>query len=209
MLGDALHVLISPTYLRPRDLKWVLPLAGATAAALNTDTQVMTDVVSQNPSFNQTAINISDGLRYGFIAAPLSMVAIGSHNSDGKLRETGILATEAWVDAYVFGDIVKLASFRERPYQDNARGRFYVGSAGYDSSFVSGHSLVAWSSAAAIAQEYKSPWVALGVYTAATGVSVTRVLGQQHFPTDALLGSACGWLIGHYVVRAHHHADRR
>jgi len=47
--------------------------------------------------------------------------------------------------------------------------------------------------------------VQAGVYTAATGVSLTRVLGQQHFPTDVLLGAAGGWLIGHYVFRAHHH----
>jgi membrane-associated phospholipid phosphatase len=40
-----------------------------------------------------------------------------------------------------------------------------------------------------------------------TGVSLTRVLGQEHFPTDVLVGSAAGWLIGHYVYRKHrlHH----
>jgi len=32
-------------------------------------------------------------------------------------------------------------------------------------------------------------------------------MGQEHFPTDVLIGAAGGWLIGHFVYRAHHHAD--
>jgi len=120
-------------------------------------------------------------------------------------RETGILGGEAIGDAYIVDQIVKLCAWRERPYQDNGQGEFFIGNAGADSSFVSSHSMVAWSSAAVIAGEYHSRWVQLGVYTAAAGVSATRVMGQQHFPSDVLLGAASGWLVGHYVFRAHHH----
>jgi membrane-associated phospholipid phosphatase len=42
------------------------------------------------------------------------------------------------------------------------------------------------------------------LYSAATGISVTRVLGQQHFPSDVLVGSAAGWFVGHYVYHKHH-----
>jgi membrane-associated phospholipid phosphatase len=208
MAADAVHILIAPAYLRTRDLKWLLPLTAAGATAFATDTHTMRDVVSHDPSFNQTAINVSDGLRYGFIAAPVGMYAWGKVKNDERSRETGILASQAWVEAYIVGDIVKLCSFRERPTADNAKGDFYIGASGADSSFISGHSLVAWSSAAVIAGEYRNPWAQLGVYTAATGVSLTRVLGQQHFPSDVLIGSSVGWLIGHYVYRAHHHAPR-
>ena len=48
--------------------------------------------------------------------------------------------------------------------------------------------MVLWASAAVIAEEYHSKWLQTGVYTAATGVSLTRVLGQQYFPTDVLIG---------------------
>jgi membrane-associated phospholipid phosphatase len=63
--------------------------------------------------------------------------------------------------------------------------------------------------AASLAGEYRSPWIRASLYSVATGVSLTRVLGQQHFPGDVLAGSAAGWLVGHYVFRAHHrhHAD--
>jgi membrane-associated phospholipid phosphatase len=208
MLADAAHIVVSPIYVRTRDLAYLLPLAGASAAAFATDTHAMRDVVSHDTGFNQTAINVSDAGRDGFIAAPAAMFLWGTAVHNEKARETGILASQAWVEAYLVGDIVKLASFRERPASDNARGNFYIGSSGADSSFISGHSMVAWSSAAVIAGEYRSPWAQLGVYTAASAVSMTRVLGQQHFPSDVLIGSAAGWLIGHYVYRAHHHADK-
>ncbi|HEY4382772.1 MAG TPA: phosphatase PAP2 family protein [Acidobacteriaceae bacterium] len=202
---NGVNIFASPTYLRKRDLKWVLPVAAGTAVAFATDTHTMTSVVSTNPSFNQTAVNVSNGLVDGLIAAPVALFGIGQLRHEERPRETGILGGEAMVGAFVVGQVVKLCTFRERPSADGAQGEFYTGSAGADSSFVSTHSLVAWSSAAVIAGEYPSKWVQLGVYTAAAGVSASRVLGREHFPSDVLLGAAGGWLIGHYVFRAHHH----
>ena len=74
-----------------------------------------------------------------------------------------------------------------------------------DSSFPSSHCVVAWSAAAVIAGEYPSRWTQFLIYSAATGVSLTRVMGQQHFPSDVLVGSAAGWLVGHYVFHHHNH----
>jgi hypothetical protein len=37
----------------------------------------------------------------------------------------------------------------------------------------------------------------------ATAVSVARVTGRNHFPSDALVGSAVGYLVGGYVYRQH------
>jgi len=206
MLNDGEHIVVSPIYLRRSDLKWLLPLTGAAAAAFATDTHTMTQVVSSNASFNQANVNLSNGLVYGMIALPASMFVVGEASPQhDHARETGILGGEAIGDAYIVDQIVKLCAWRERPYQDNGQGEFFIGNAGADSSFVSSHSMVAWSSAAVIAGEYHSRWVQLGVYTAAAGVSATRVMGQQHFPSDVLLGAASGWLVGHYVFRAHHH----
>lgn len=204
---DLGHIAISPIYIRKNDLKWILPLTGAAAAAFATDTHVVNDVVSHNPTLNDAAGNASDGLRDALIVTPVAMYAIGKFRGDDHARETGVLGSEAMVDAFVADEVIKLITFRERPYIDNGQGEFYTRNAGVDSSFISGHSMIAWSSAAVIAGEYHNKWARIGVYTLATGVSLNRVLGLQHFPTDVLLGSAGGWLIGHYVFRAHHHAD--
>ena len=108
------------------------------------------------------------------------------------------------VNGYVTSEGIKYITLRERPNLQNARGHFFQGDAASDPSFVSGHAIVAWSSAAVLASEYSRPWQQIGIYTLASGVSLTRVLGQDHFSTDALLGSVSGWLIGRYVYRAHH-----
>jgi membrane-associated phospholipid phosphatase len=203
---DQVHIFTAPAYIRTGDLKWLLPLAGATATALATDHHTMSQVVSRNPDFNNTNGTVSDGLRDSFIALPVIFGGVGQLQHNDHMREAGVLGGQAMLDAYVFDEIVKLSSWRERPGIDNGRGDFFVGRAGTNSSFISGHSVIAWSSAAVFAAEYPSPWHEAMAYSLATGVSLTRVLAQQHFPTDVLLGSAAGWLIGHYVFRAHHHA---
>ncbi len=204
-LSDGGHILTAPVYLRTGDLKWLVPLAGASAAAFATDTTTARDVVSHDPGFNNTAVNASNVLVGGFIAAPAALFALGHLKNDEHAREAGFLGGEAMVDAAVVGEVVKLVSFRERPLVDNSRGNFFIGSTGANSSFVSEHSIIAWSSAAVLAAEYPTWWKQVGIYTLASGLSLTRVLGEQHFPSDVLIGSATGWLIGHYVFRAHYH----
>lgn len=207
-VDDEAKIVTSPLRIRKRDLKWLLPLAGATAAAFATDSKTMREVVSRNSSFNQANSTSSDVLRDLSIGVPVLMFGAGQLKGNERLRETGLLGGEAMIDAYVFDEAIKYVTLRERPNLDNARGRFFLGDASSNPSFISGHSIVAWSSAAVLAEEYSKPWQQATIYTLASGVSLTRVLGQQHFPSDALLGSAAGWLIGHYVARAHHRTHR-
>ncbi len=206
---DELHIVTSPAHLRSHDLLWLLPVAGATAASLATDSMTMRDVVSHNAAFNASASTSSDVLRGLFIGGPVALFGTGQFIGNAKAREAGLLAGEAMVDGYITSEGIKYITLRERPNLQNARGHFFQGDAAADPSFVSGHAIVAWSSAAALAGEYSRPWQQIGLYTLASGVSLTRVLSQEHFPTDALLGSVSGWLIGRYVYRAHHtHSTR-
>lgn len=61
------------------------------------------------------------------------------------------------------------------------------------------------ASATVIASEYNGLMTQVLASGLATGVSTTRVLARQHFPSDVLVGSAVGWMIGRYVV---HHRRR-
>jgi hypothetical protein len=195
----------SPVRIRENDLKYLIPLGLATAAALTADHQAMSEVVSQNPDFNHKNVQVSNVLTGGLLGAPAALFAVGQFDGNPHARETGILAGEAVLDGLVVEQGIKLMTWRERPSVDDARGAFFQSSAGVDSSFPSSHSLLVWSSAAVLAEEYPSWWMQTSVYTLATGVSLTRVLGQQHFPSDVLVGSALGWMVGHYVYKKHHH----
>ena len=205
ILKDQEAIWTSPLRLRTSDLKWLIPLAAATGVSLGTDRYTMQSVVSHDANFNQRSVDVSNILTGGLLAAPVAFYGVGYLKGDERARETGLLGAEAILNGLVVEQGLKLVTWRERPAQDNARGLFFQGNAGVDSSFPSSHSLLTWSAASVIASEYPSRWAQVGVYTLASGVSLTRVLGEQHFPTDVLVGSATGWLLGRYVYRTHHH----
>ena len=203
-LQDQAAIWTSPIHIRKNDLEWLLPLAAATGAAIATDQSAMNHVVSKNPSFNQANVNVSNVMIGGFIAAPVGLYGLGHFKASPRAREAGILSGEAMLDGVVVEQGMKLMFWQERPSQDNARGKFFQSSAGVDSAFPSSHSVIAWAAAAELAGEYPNHWTQFFLYTAATGVSVTRVLGQEHFPSDVVAGAGAGWLLGRYVYRKHH-----
>ena len=194
----------SPAHLKLTDLEWFVPLAAVTGLAIATDQSAMVHVVSKNPSFNNANTTASNAMIGGFIAAPVALYGFGHFRQSPREREAGILTGEAMIDGVVVEQGMKLIFWRERPSLNNASGHFFKSDAGIDSSFPSSHSVEAWSAAAVLSGEYPSGWTQFLIYSAATGVSLARVMGQQHFPSDVLVGSAAGWLVGRYVFRKHH-----
>ena len=145
---DEVRIVTSPARLRTHDLIWLLPVAGATAASLATDTKVSRDIVSHDPGFTSSANTSSDVLRGAFIGGPVVLYGVGQFMGNAKAREAGLLAGEAMVDGYITSEGIKYITLRERPTIQNARGHFFQTDSASDPSFVSGHSIVAWSSAA-------------------------------------------------------------
>ena len=107
------------------------------------------------------------------------------------------------IDSLAVSEAIQLVTLRDRPNVNNAKGSFFSSSP-LDCSFPSNHAAAAWAMASVVGDEYPGWLTRTAVYGLATGVSVSRVLAEQHFPSDVLVGSAAGWLIGHYVYRAHH-----
>lgn len=204
LVSDQKAIWTSPAQIRIKDLNWLVPLGAFTGLAIATDRDAMVHVVSRNPNFNQKSVDASNVLTGGMIAAPVGLFGWGQLRNNPHAREAGILGAEAMVDGVVVEQGMKLIFWRERPSTDGSKGKFFQTGAGADSSFPSSHSVITWSAAAVLADEYDSKFDRLLIYSAATGVSLTRVMGQQHFPSDVLLGSAAGWLLGHYVFRKHH-----
>ena len=207
ILKDQAAIWTSPIRLRPSNVAGPIVLALATTVAITTDHQVMTSSRLQDASLNSHANTASNGLVGVFVALPVAFYGVGRLRHFTQSQETGILGGEAMVDSLAVNEVMKLVSLRERPTVDGARGKFFQTSVATGSSFPSNHSILAWSSAAVIASEYPGRLTALAVYGMATGVSITRILARQHFPSDVLVGSAVGWMIGRYVWR-HHQRSR-
>ena len=202
ILKDQIPIWTSPMRIRAHDLIWLLPLGAATAVTLETDTDAMRDL-PHNPSFNKDSVNASNALLGSELAIPVTLYGVGLFQGNAHARETGILSGEALADSVVVDQVTKIIFRRERPLYNHAAGDFFSSNPGKNNSFPSSHSMLAWTVAGVVAGEYPSKWVQVGAYSLATSVSLMRVLGQEHFPTDVLVGGAAGWLIGHYVFRKH------
>ena len=207
ILKDQEAIWTSPIRLRNSNVAGPIVLALATTVAITTDHQVMTSSRLQDASLNNQANTASNGLVGAFVALPVALYGMGHLRHHTQAEETGILGGEAMLDSLAVNEVLKLVAQRERPTVDGAKGKFFQSGVGTGSSFPSNHSILAWSSAAVIASEYPGPLTGIAVYGMATGVSITRVLARQHFPSDVLVGSAVGWMIGRYVWR-HHQRSR-
>jgi hypothetical protein len=161
----------------------------------------------QNHFHDKNTINQANTASQGLVgllaAAPAVFYGLGVMRHDDEAQQTGVMAGEAIVDSLAVNEAIRICARRERPALDDAKGKFFKTGVFSDSSFASNHSVVAWSSAAVIASSYNGFLTQLTAYGLASGVSVTRVVSRNHFPSDVLVGSAVGWFIGRYVYRRH------
>jgi len=188
-----------PKSLRWVDADWLVPLGGATAAMFATDTEYSKHL-SNSPNRIKYSKDLSNYGLASMVGIGGGMYVWGHLTHDDHKIETGILAGEAAIDSLVPVYGMKYAFGRERPLQDNYRGRFGQGGV----SFPSEHAAAAWSIASVIAHEYPGPLTSIFVYGLASAVSASRMTAKQHFPSDVLIGSAIGWFEGMYVYRKHH-----
>lgn len=209
VLRDQAAIWTSPLHIRTHNAAGPIVLVLATTVAITADHQAMTSVVSHDATLNNHADQASQALVGTLVAAPAALFVVGRLHHNEHATETGILSAESVVDSLAVGEAGKLITWRERPDVDGARGRWFQSGTGINSSFPSEHALVAWSAASTIAHEYPGFWTDTAVYTLAGGVSIARVMARRHFPSDVLVGSALGWMIGRYVVhrRRHYHPE--
>ncbi|MBO0911130.1 MAG: phosphatase PAP2 family protein [Acidobacteria bacterium] len=193
-----------PARLKVQDLKWIVPAAGVSAALVATDSWISRQVPDKPNQLNFSR-SLSDYGLYSLIAAGGGAFLVGSAGGNDHMRETGLLAGEAAINASAATFALKLATERERPFLNHADGGFLAGKpSGNNFSFPSEHAAIAWSIASVVSHEYPGPVTKIAAYGMAALVSATRVTGREHFPSDVLIASALGWYFGHEVFRAHH-----
>ncbi len=202
ILHDQIGMWTSPSKVRLSDATWLVPLGGLTAALLATDSDFSRHL-SNNPNTLTTYRHISDYGAYSMAGGAGGLYFMGLLTHNEHQRETGFLSGEAAIDSLIAVEALKLATGRQRPYQDNGNGQFWKGGA----SFPSEHAAAVWSIAGIVAHEYPSPLMKFLSYGMAGVVSVSRIGAKQHFSSDVLVGSAIGYLTSLYVYRQHHNAQ--
>lgn len=82
---------------------------------------------------------------------------------------------------------------------------------GRRNSFPSGHTAQAFVAASFLAKEYgyKSPWISIAAYTAASTVGVCRMLNNRHWLSDVMVGAGIGILSTEFVYHTHKNRWRK
>src|ERR1700674_3789863 len=196
---DQREIWTSPARLRISDTEWFVPLSGITAGLFVTDRD-FSKHLSHNPTTISHYKTLSNAGIGALIGGAGGMWLLGHVKHNEHWRETGFLAGEAALNSLVMVEGLKYSLGRERPFQGNGSGDFFQGG----TSFPSEHSAAAWSVAGVIAHEYPGLLTKVIVYGLAATVDFSRLRGQQHFPSDVLIGTVIGNLVAQNVYSRHH-----
>lgn len=153
----------------------------------------------RDASFNRSRfVRFGDYTRATFmLGIPLVTWVAGKGFNDEPLVQTSYRAGAAALSAYMLTAGLKYSVGRVRP-QSEINSRDFRGFHRDDyTSFVSGHSSVAFSLATVFAQSYGHRAALPPLfYATATGISLSRVAAGEHWLSDVTTGAALGMAVG-------------
>jgi membrane-associated phospholipid phosphatase len=127
---------------------------------------------------------------------------VGRLAGNRELSTATLHTAAALTAAGAMNGLVKVGVGRRRPGVDNDPTSFRpVALDDHWQSFPSGHTVVAFSLATAIAEEAKQPWVSALSYGAAGVVGWSRVYEDRHWASDVVGGALIGTLSSKLTLR--------
>jgi len=197
--SDQKSLWATPKQIRLEDAHWLLPLGAFSAGLIASDTSIEKRLPT-SPTLIQRSQSLSNYGVASMIGTAGTFYLWGRVTQNDHARETGLLGGEALANVLIDTSLLQFATGRQRPLEGNRKGQFWHGG----QSFPSDHAAAAWSIASVVAHEYPGPLTQLLAYGTASAVTAARVVGREHFTSDAVVGSALGWWMGRQVYRAHH-----
>ena len=196
-LQDQKRLLVAPFHRK--NLKWDALFMGATGVLIAYDEQAARAVPRSYETPSHWASNSA------IVGTSLALGTIffsGLKTDNEHAKETGYLALEALSNTFTIYTAAQLIAARQRPFQGTGEGAFFKDHS-VNTAFPAGHAMFTFVMASTIAHEYPKPWVQLLAYGAATTVAATRFTGRNHFPSDLMVGSVLGYLIGTHIFHSH------
>jgi membrane-associated phospholipid phosphatase len=205
---DEVGLTRSVFHIKRSSLPVIFGIAVATGVSLHFDKQ-MSQALTGLPTNPKPLGREADIVGvYGPVGMGGILYLAGSVFHNSRVRETGLLATEAMADADLLGEGLKFVTNRQAPGSGPSSFSFYASGVQRGGSMPSTHALNAWSFARVIAGESHSRWIGVIAYSAATSVSFSRTLTGAHSVSDVIVGSALGYAVGDYVLRKRSTARR-
>ncbi len=136
------------------------------------------------------------GIRYGNpqnnYAVTGGVYLTGLFLRNEKLRRTGVLLIASATAGGFLQQVSKRIIGRARPKSGDPSSTykpFHLDRVFNYDSFPSGHAILAFSNAYAIAKQFKSPWIKAGLYTLGSIPGLARVRDRFHWISDVAFGT--------------------
>lgn len=211
MGNDATHIITSPARIRMKHAPTYLTLA-AIGGALRAGDYSIRKWVQGGEHGEKGIKNREKFLKYfkpmgdGVVDFSISgaMYVTGAIIKDEKLKETGLMATEALAFAGGTSALLQKTIKRQRPVRKYGNDRQEVRpwiTVGKKDSFASGHTTMAFALASVVSDQYDNIWVKSASYGTATLVGLERVFDDRHYISDVFVGGMIGTAVGKAIVR--------
>ena len=174
-----------------RILIFILLLQSLTIYSQNIDIRLLRHInVDRNKHLDGTFKLITNSVGPVSIGAPLLVFGTGLLEKDKTLQQKGIVMGESFIVTSVISISMKYAVNRPRPfvtYPDIEKV-----TSGGSSSFPSGHTSDAFSTATSLSIAFPKWYVIAPSYVYASAVGYSRMDLGVHYPSDVLAGAIVG-----------------
>ena len=172
-------------------LLFLLILVSATTYSQNLDIRILRQINEhRNVHFDGTFKTISNSVSPISIGTPILIFGTGLIEKDQELKQKGLMIGASFLATTVFATGLKHAVSRARPFETYPEIQKL--SAGGSSSFPSGHTSDAFSTATSLSLAFPKWYVIAPSYTYAALVGYSRMHLGVHYPSDVLAGAIVG-----------------
>lgn len=207
---DSISVITSPLNITKEDLLPISLYAAGFTTLFIFDRSIHDIFINNTNTFFDNLVSFAnpfgDGRRTMLICGAFYLYGAISDNT--RAKETAFLGTESFVIAGLTSYVFKKLIGRSRPAENNGPYKFkpIIGDDGY-SSLPSGHTTVAFSFAAVLAEKYDNPLIGITAYTIATLTGLSRIYLNRHWASDVFLGAVLAISVSKFLVKMHSDND--
>ena len=208
---SGLTVLSQPLHYDWKDWTAFGGVAASTTLAFVYDDEIygLIDRTFDDNVGRLTAFTDVFGEEYFILPCIVGTYAISAINKDCRLRNMSLAVLQSFVYAEVASAGLKVLTCRMRPSDSDIQHptsniQNWLGPfATFEStSFPSGHAMRSFAVATTLAGFYPEKiWVGIVSYSVASLCSFGRLVAEEHWTSDVLLGAALGYFIGRGVVK--------
>jgi membrane-associated phospholipid phosphatase len=172
-------------------LLFLLLLLSAAAYSQNLDIRILRQINEhRNEHLDGTFKTISSSVSPISIGTPILIFGTGLIKKDQELKQKGLMIGASFLATTVFATTLKHAVNRARPFETYPDIQKL--SAGGSSSFPSGHTSDAFSTATSLSLAFPKWYVIAPSYIYASTVGYSRMHLGVHYPSDVLAGAIVG-----------------